>query len=107
MKGSLILSETIRQYRKMLNLTQEEFAAEIGVEPQHISAVERGVKGISIDKLMEIRQKFHISMDELLPVDKLDDSVKEKWIKEISDYLRGMDAIQVGVLKRIIEAMRN
>jgi len=100
------LNETIKQYRKALGMTQEKFATEIGVEPQHISAVERGIKGISIDKLKEIRRKFHISMDDLLPIGEFDDSLKEKWIGEITDYLREMDAIQVGLLKRMIGSMR-
>ena len=102
MKDSLILGETIKQYRKALGMTQEEFASEIGVEPQHISAIERGAKGLSVDKLMEIRRKFQVSIDDLLPADKPDDSLKERWIGEISDYLRAMDAFQVGILRRTI-----
>jgi transcriptional regulator with XRE-family HTH domain len=106
MKDSLILSDTIKQYRKALDLTQEEFASEIGVEPQHISAIERGAKGLSLDKLMEVRRKFQVSIDDLLPEGKPDDSLKEKWIGEIMDHLRAMDAFQVGILKRMIGAMR-
>jgi transcriptional regulator with XRE-family HTH domain len=106
MRTNKILSEKIKQFRKALDLTQEEFAAEIGVESQHISAVERGIKGISVEKLMEICKKFNLKMDDLLPTDEIDTSMKEKWIVEIADCLQEMDAVHVGVLRRMICSMK-
>jgi transcriptional regulator with XRE-family HTH domain len=101
-----ILSRKIKQYRKAVGMTQEEFAAEIGVEPQHISRIERGSKGISLDKLELICRKFNLTMSELMPTEESDDSLKEKWIGEISAYLMKMDTVQVGILRRMIGSMK-
>jgi len=102
-----ILGETVRQYRRAVDMTQEEFAAEIGVEAQHVSSVECGVKKFSLEKLLAIREKFQLSIDEMLPVSEPDESLKEKWIDEITENLRAMDTIQVGIWKRMIASRRD
>jgi transcriptional regulator with XRE-family HTH domain len=40
-------AEEVRNARRLLGFSQVEFAAEIGVTNQHLSAVERGLYGIS------------------------------------------------------------
>ena len=102
MNSNMILSERIKYLRKSRNMTQEEFAKEIGIEAQHISCIERGKKGIGIDKLLLICKKFNVNMDVLLPVEPEDDSEKEKLIEEIVEIVRGMDTVQVGVLRKMI-----
>ena len=107
MNVNSILGETVRQYRRAVDMTQEEFASEIGVEAQHVSAVECGVKKFSVEKLMVIRQKFQLSIDELLPAGEPDEELKEKWINEINGHLRAMDTVQVGIWKRMIATRRD
>jgi len=99
------ISEKIKQYRTAMGMTQEEFASEIGVAALHISCIERGTKGISLEKLIEVCKKLQISMDDLVPVVEFDDSLKEKWIGEIVECLRGMSTVQIGILKRMISSM--
>ena len=106
MKTNQMLSERLKHYRKALDMTQEEFAAAIGVESQHISAIERGSKGISVEKLMEICKKFSLKLDDLLPTDECDDTLKEKLIIEIAEHLHTLDVVQVGILKRMIRSLR-
>ncbi len=102
MNSTPVLSANIERLRKTLGLTQAEFAEQIGVKSLQISCVERGTKGLSLDRLMEICRKFHVCMDDLLPITEFDESLQEKWIGEIADYLRTVDAMQVGVLRRIL-----
>ena len=44
LKVNPILSQKIKYYRTLKEMTQEDLASEIKVEPQHISCVERGSK---------------------------------------------------------------
>ncbi len=52
--GNTILGQNIRDIRKDLNLTQEEFAEKLNLNPQFISQIETGKTGISIDNAINI-----------------------------------------------------
>lgn len=50
----------------MIGMTQEELALITGVEKQHISRMERGVKAPSVDLLVILATTLHVSMDYLM-----------------------------------------
>lgn len=52
--GNSILGQNIKNIRKELNLTQEQFAEKIGINSQFLSQVETGKIGISIDTAISI-----------------------------------------------------
>lgn len=52
--GNLVLGQNIKEIRKSLNLTQEEFAEKLNLNPNFISQVETGKVGISIDTVINI-----------------------------------------------------
>ena len=56
----------VRQAREAAGLTQERFAELIGVSPQNISCVERGLAGVSLTVLRRICEILHVSSDALL-----------------------------------------
>ena len=51
---NLILGQNIRNIRKNLQLTQEQFAEKLDLNPQFISQIETGKVGISIDNAINI-----------------------------------------------------
>ena len=56
----------VRQAREAAGLTQERFAELIGVSPQNVSCVERGLAGVSLTVLRRMCQILHVSSDFLL-----------------------------------------
>lgn len=52
--GNIILGQNIKEIRKSLNLTQEEFAEKLNLNSQFISQVETGRVCISIDNAINI-----------------------------------------------------
>lgn len=50
------LGENIKCIRKKNKYTQEEFSEKLGITPQFLSSVERGVNGISIETAIKICQ---------------------------------------------------
>jgi transcriptional regulator with XRE-family HTH domain len=87
-------------------MTQDELAAEIGVESLHISCVERGKRSLSIEKLERVCKHFGISMSELMPVEHdADLALKEAWIKEIGETLKRLDMSQVGMVRMMLGAL--
>lgn len=60
------MGSRIRKARLQAGLTQEAFAELLNLGPKHISAIERGIVGLSMETLQNICQVLHVSADTLL-----------------------------------------
>jgi len=69
------IGKTFQLYRQKNNLTQNQVAELTGLEPRHISQIERGLSKGSIDTLLKLCNAYSITPDIIL-YDLLDDSVK-------------------------------
>lgn len=56
----------VREAREAAGLTQERFAELIGISPQNVSCVERGLAGVSLTVLRRMCEILHVSSDSLL-----------------------------------------
>lgn len=56
----------IRQAREAAGLTQERFAELVGISPQNVSCVERGLAGVSLTVLRRMCEILRVSSDSLL-----------------------------------------
>ena len=56
----------IRTARRRADLTQEQLSESIGVTPQYLSDLERGLVGTSIPTLIKICTKLNVSADFIL-----------------------------------------
>jgi len=88
-------------------MSQEDLASEIGVGAVHISDVERGAKGLGLDKLITVCKYFNISMDDLLSIKVVvhDDKKKLKMIADITKALESLDAPTVAVIRAMVCAL--
>lgn len=53
---SQTLGENIKAIRKKAKYTQEDFSEKLGITPQFLSSVERGINGISLTTAIKICQ---------------------------------------------------
>ena len=56
----------IKHLRKKRNLTQEQLATALHISTDHLSIIELGKRGISIDLLLDIYAALHVSFECLL-----------------------------------------
>ena len=75
------IGKICQEYRTKNNLTQNQVAELTGLEPRHISQIERGLSKGSIDTLIKLCNAYKITPDIIL-YDLLDDNVK----KSVSIY---------------------
>lgn len=71
------IGKRIQEYRKKKGLTQEQLAEKVGLSTNYISAVERGVNALNLDKLVEVMNCLECSADEIF-VDVLNNSCEIK-----------------------------
>ncbi|MBO5372067.1 MAG: helix-turn-helix transcriptional regulator [Lachnospiraceae bacterium] len=60
------MGKRLRTYRQLNNYTQENMAEILDISLKHYSEVERGITGLSIEKLIYLSERFDISLDYLL-----------------------------------------
>lgn len=70
------IGKICQEYRLKNHLTQNQVAEMTGLEPRHISQIERGLSKGSIDTLIKLCNVYKITPDIIL-FDLLDDSVKD------------------------------
>ncbi len=75
------IGKTFQHYRQKNNLTQNQVAELTGLEPRHISQIERGLSKGSIDTLLKLCDAYHITTDIILY-----DLLSENTRNEISIY---------------------
>ncbi len=59
------LGRRVRDLRKARQLSQEDFAAECGLDRTYISGIERGVRNVSLRNLDLIARTLGLSLSEL------------------------------------------
>lgn len=75
------IGNKFQEYRLKNNLTQNQVAEITGLEPRHISQIERGLSKGSIDTLLKLCNAYKITPDIVL-YDLLDEDLK----KDVSIY---------------------
>ena len=61
-----ILGERVRQYRKEMQLTQEELAVKIGMSASFLGHIERGTRILSVDTLVSLCHVLGCTPNDLL-----------------------------------------
>lgn len=70
------IGSMFHEYRLKNNLTQNQVAELTGLEPRHISQIERGLSKGSIDTLLKLCNAYFITPDVIL-YDLLDEKIKK------------------------------
>ena len=87
----------IREAREAAGLTQERFAELIGISPQNVSCVERGLAGVSLTVLRRMCEILRVSSDLLLMGDLGDNDVET-----LAARLRQLPPEQFRVVQEIL-----
>lgn len=86
------IAESIRKYRKMSGLTQEEMAKRLGMTTPAVSKWENGITNPDIALLAPIARLFHISVDTLLAYqEQLTDDEINGIVQKINDMFATED----------------
>lgn len=91
------IGNKFQEYRLKNNLTQNQVAEITGLEPRHISQIERGLSKGSIDTLLKLCNAYKITPDIIL-YDLLDEDLK----KDVSIYAENFKKLNQKDKKNIL-----
>ena len=94
----------LRKYRESKGLSREAFCAGPDINPEYWGAVERGKQAISLPKLLQVCEYYHISIESLIDIDiSLSTSEKESLRIEIINSLSHCSDRQLLIVQKFIE----
>ena len=64
--SNIQIGANIQQAREHMSYTQEHLSEMVGMTPNHLSAIERGVSGVSLESLQKICLALDVSADAIL-----------------------------------------
>lgn len=84
------LGNRIREERLRLNLTQEKLAESANITTAYLGQIERGERGVRLDKLIVIAQTLGVTIDFLL-----------------KDYVSSLDDLYIDQIRQLFYEMNN
>ena len=97
-----LLGARIREFRKAENLTQEQLAEIIGVEPRHMSRMEGGYSYPTIDRLEKIAEALNVPLKEFFDFMHLDSP--DTRTKNMEELVKGMNEDYQRIIYKIVKA---
>lgn len=92
-KTLIVMAETIKRLRKKHGMTQRDLAREVGSDASHISRIESGTHGITLEMLDKLGNALGVYSYELLehvPVDGMAIEDKVKKLESLPELKRKM-----------------
>lgn len=92
--SNTVFATWVRDARERKRLSQTELAETLGVKPTHISRIESGERGASIDLLIKLAEYFKYPLEELIYIaagyEPMKKQASEKVIKTAEEKIKGL-----------------
>ena len=96
-----IIGMNIQRMREQVGLTQDELSSKIGMGVKSLSAIERGVTGISLSSLKRVCRELAVTSDSLI-FGVPEEGEREAEIQGISEKLRQLNAKEYRIVREIL-----
>ena len=97
------IGKRIAELRKKKNMTQEELSEIIGISPHYLSALERGIYNIKLDKLVMIINALDCTADDIFC-----DVINNGYVlraNRLSDKIEGLPRLEKMKIFEVVETM--
>lgn len=101
-ESNIEIGKFIKRERLKINLTQEQLAEKVNITPNHLSAIERGVSGVSLETAKKLCDGFNISIEALMldDIEKVDEN--DQHLSLIIEKLRKINPRYLPQLEKFI-----
>ena len=96
------ISQNIKRYRLINNMTQEELAGKLNLDTQYYSQLERGERNFTIEKIIHLCSIFHIGVEEIIEVETTEPENTDILTKRLISELKNLSYTQLSVVEKFI-----
>ncbi len=96
------ISQNIKKYRLLNNMTQEELAGQLYLDTQYYAQLERGERNFTIEKIIQICKLFNIEVNDIIEIDTQEHIDQTDLLAELQPKLNSLSHSQLKVLERFI-----
>ena len=99
------ISQNIKKYRLMHNMTQEDLAGKLYLDTQYYAQLERGERNFTIEKIIQICSIFRIGIEHIIEIDSPQSEDLSSLLDTIDTKLQTLNYTQLAFLDRFITEM--
>lgn len=96
------ISQNIKKYRLINNMTQEELAGRLNLDTQYYAQLERGERNFTIEKIIHLCSIFHIGVEEIIEVETTESENTDMLMKRLVSELKNLSYTQLSVIEKFV-----
>ena len=98
------MGQRLKKYRLQRNLTQKQVSEMLSVDEQYYGQVERGVKRLSLEKLVAFCFQFQLTLDDIIQIrnETENRALKKMYIEEITQLLENCSSDQLALIQSLV-----
>ncbi len=96
------ISQNIKKYRLLNNMTQEELAGQLDLDTQYYAQLERGERNFTIEKIIRLCSIFHIGIENIIEIEPAKNQNTEQMLEKLFPLLSTLTYSQLTVVEKFI-----
>ena len=96
------ISQNIKKYRLLNNMTQEQLANLLYIDTQYYAQLERGERNFTIEKIIQICKLFHIGVENIIEIELDEITSQDDYLERLKPQLYNLTHTQFIVLKKFV-----
>lgn len=99
---NISISQNIRKYRLLNNMTQEQLAEQLSLDTQYYAQLERGERNFTIEKIVILCSIFHIGIDRIIDIQQTTSKNTDELLLKIHSHLKPLTYNQLILIDKFI-----
>lgn len=104
-KNNNPISQNIKKYRLLNNMTQEELAGKLYLDTQYYAQLERGERNFTIEKIIQACTIFHVGIEDIIEINPTNTEDTSILIESIQNNLKTLSYTQLSILNKFIQEL--
>lgn len=96
------ISQNIKKYRLINNMTQEDLAGMLNLDTQYYAQLERGERNFTIEKIIRLCSIFHIGIEDIIEIEPSENKNTDILMKRLISELENLSYTQLAIAEKII-----
>ena len=97
------IAQNIKKSRLLNNMTQEELAQHLNLDPQYYAQLERGDRNFTLQRVISICHLFHIGIEDIIDTSGESAPETKELLQSLNRKMHSLSYVQLLSLNKFIE----